>query len=105
MHGHSYTAHAIGCEVANTALGIMVGMEREGKWEVHGDDWGGGTGISKSLASIERNEEVQRVWSVWSKNFVERVSMAKEVESVIALGSVLAISLHDEEQAGESPSL
>lgn len=114
LHGHSYTAHAVGCEVANSSLKIMMDMEEEGKWDVYKRDWvdvrnGKGSEITKhslsSSSSDERhNEDLENVWSVWSPDFVRQVSMAKEVESVIALGSVLAISLHDNEQAGKNES-
>ena len=33
LHGHSYTAHAIGCQVAETSLRRMINMERDGEWK------------------------------------------------------------------------
>jgi bifunctional dethiobiotin synthetase / adenosylmethionine---8-amino-7-oxononanoate aminotransferase len=88
LHGHSYTAHPVGCHVANTALEMMRGMEREGMWGVYKDDW-------KDTSLNERSGRDEKVWSMWSKDFVRRVSNSEAVESVIALGSVLAISLQD----------
>lgn len=86
LHGHSYTAHAVGCHVANTSLETMRDMDRDGAWQVYKDDWAG------PASSKEKGLEV---WSVWSKDFIEQISNRRDVESVVTLGSVLAISLHD----------
>lgn len=100
LHGHSYTAHAVGCHVANTSLKMMMDMDRDGSWQVYKDDW---TTPMKSTSSISSSENRLDVWSVWSKDFLQRISNRKDVESVVALGSVLAIALHDR-QRGEYPS-
>jgi bifunctional dethiobiotin synthetase / adenosylmethionine---8-amino-7-oxononanoate aminotransferase len=97
LHGHSYTAHAVGCHVASTSLNTMMEMDRCGQWQSYKDDWE----VSPSASS--NTGAGSNVWSVWSKDFIHRISMSKDVESIIALGSVLAISLHDE-QAGYSSS-
>ena len=96
LHGHSYTAHPVGCHVANTSLEIMTGMERDGTWQSYKEDW-------KDASSNEVSGGEVDVWSMWSKDFVHRVSNSRAVESVIALGSVLAISLQDA-NAGKSSS-
>ncbi len=75
----------------------MVEMEQEGVWDVAKEDWKDGGLEMKAVSSSE-----VEAWSVWSKDFVSRISYLKGVESVIALGSVLAISLQDE-NAGKSP--
>ncbi|KAH0536615.1 putative secondary metabolism biosynthetic enzyme [Glutinoglossum americanum] len=90
LHGHSYTAHAVGCKVAEVAVRELAGMEEA--WKGFRKDWLEGT----SRASSTEPE----VWSHWSKNFVGELSHAKDVESVIAIGSILAISLHDHTGAG-----
>ncbi|KAE9367806.1 onanonoxo-7-onima-8-eninoihtemlysoneda [Stipitochalara longipes BDJ] len=90
LHGHSYTAHPVGCHVAVQSLKTMVGMEKDGVWDGAKEDWKSGS----RLASV--SDQAVQAWSVWSKKFVSRVSYSKEVESVIALGSVLAIKLQDE---------
>ena len=94
LHGHSYTAHAVGCHVANTSLRIMLDMEKKGAWQGYKDNW------QETSSPLSEKEDLL-VWSVWSKSFVERISRKGDVESVIALGSVLAISLRDE-QAGKN---
>ncbi|TVY80703.1 Bifunctional dethiobiotin synthetase/7,8-diamino-pelargonic acid aminotransferase [Lachnellula suecica] len=92
LHGHSYTAHPVGCHVANTSLNTMLEMDREKKWQPFKDDWQEAvTGVNES------------VWSMWSKDFIYHVSNFDAVESVVALGSVLAISLQDA-NAGYSSS-
>jgi dethiobiotin synthetase/adenosylmethionine--8-amino-7-oxononanoate aminotransferase len=95
LHGHSYTAHPVGCYVAGKSLEKMVEMEREGVWDGAKTDW------KNTAAAASLSGSAVEVWSVWSKDFVGKISCSKEVESVIALGSVLAINLQDE-HAGES---
>jgi dethiobiotin synthetase/adenosylmethionine--8-amino-7-oxononanoate aminotransferase len=105
LHGHSYTAHAVGCHVAVTSLETMRGMEERGVWDGYKRDWASAPRPSvgaKDPATSSRKEGCAnaRLWSVWSRRFVEDVSCADNVESVIALASVLAISLRDSENAG-----
>ncbi|KAI9773668.1 MAG: hypothetical protein M1840_006942 [Geoglossum simile] len=87
LHGHSYTAHAVGCKVAEVAVREMAQMEERGAWKGFKEDWAGAQGEPE-------------IWSSWSKDFVSEVSHAKDVESVIAIGSLLAISLDDHSGTG-----
>ncbi|KAF5583788.1 adenosylmethionine-8-amino-7-oxononanoate aminotransferase [Fusarium pseudoanthophilum] len=84
LHGHSYTAHAVGCQVAVESVREMQDMEKRGEWEWAEKDW----------------EEDTNAWSVWSRDFVNNVSHNQQVLGVWALGSVLAISLRDEDGVG-----
>jgi len=95
LHGHSYTAHAVGCKVALESVEWMVGMEKNGEWDAAKKDW---MGEAKEVSG-EDGMTVE-AWSVWEKGFVGKISFGREVESVIALGSVLAINLRDK-NAGE----
>jgi dethiobiotin synthetase/adenosylmethionine--8-amino-7-oxononanoate aminotransferase len=91
LHGHSYTAHPVGCHVALASLREMQRMEwdwaREAyhQWtdESHQTQQGVGT-VGESLA-----------WSVWSPEFVSWLGALPTslVGGVWALGSVLAIRL------------
>jgi dethiobiotin synthetase/adenosylmethionine--8-amino-7-oxononanoate aminotransferase len=69
-------------------------IDQSGKWQAYKKDWSD---------APQSQESGTGVWSVWSKRFIHAISMSKDVESVVALGSVLAIALHDE-QAGYSSS-
>jgi len=98
LHGHSYTAHPVGCHVAVKSIAKMVEMENEGVWDRAKEDWKSGS----RLASV--SDQAVQAWSVWSKGFVGKVSFSRDVESVIALGSVLAIKLQDENSGKNSIS-
>ena len=88
LHGHSYTAHPIGCQVALESVKTMQGMEKRGEW-----DW----------AKQDGWVEDKTVWSTWPQGFVKRLSEYTEnVAGVWALGSVLAIHLKDAAGAGYS---
>jgi dethiobiotin synthetase/adenosylmethionine--8-amino-7-oxononanoate aminotransferase len=96
LHGHSYTAHAVGCHVANTSLKAMMDMDQGSDWVAFKNDWSTSPRQSSTIGKHD-------TWSMWSKDFIHKVSLSKDVESVVALGSVLAIALHDK-QAGYSSS-
>lgn len=81
LHGHSYTAHAIGCSVAVTSVRSLIELDNTGGWRKAKSDWAG----------IDKAEAV--AWSSWSKAFVANVSSLLNVDGVWALGSVLAIHL------------
>jgi dethiobiotin synthetase/adenosylmethionine--8-amino-7-oxononanoate aminotransferase len=92
LHGHSYTAHAVGCQVALESLRELQQMDTRGDW-----DW--------AKAAHERAQNAPRatsasstedqVWSVWSPEFVSWVGQLPRdfVSGVWALGSVLAIRI------------
>ena len=90
LHGHSYTAHAVGCAVANQSLDTMMKMERDGTWSVFRESWSQ-PGHDSSL-SVQHKAGA---WSMWSNAFVKAISHRPNVDYVFALGSVLAISLKD----------
>lgn len=81
LHGHSYTAHAVGCQVAVDSLNTMMKLERNGSWDDYRRDW----------ASASTPE----VWSVWSHDLVRDLSCAESVNGVFAIGTVLVVSLQD----------
>lgn len=80
LHGHSYTAHAVGCSVAVASIRSLIEFDNAGSWEQAKKGW------------ARMNEEAT-VWSLWSQEFVTKVSGLPKVEGVWALGSVLAIHL------------
>ncbi|KAJ5698932.1 hypothetical protein N7462_000937 [Penicillium macrosclerotiorum] len=93
LHGHSYTAHAVGCTVAVDSLKAMSEMDKNGSWDAFKGDWN-----SKSQA--EASQSNSDVWSVWSQDLLKDLSCAGTVESVFAIGTVLSISLRDEQGGG-----
>ena len=83
LHGHSYTAHAVGCEVANETLKMIDKLEASPSWQVARSKW------------IDSQGEGGTVWSFWDPDFVNAVSCISIVEEVMSLGCVLAIKLKD----------
>ncbi|WPG98042.1 Hypothetical protein R9X50_00082600 [Acrodontium crateriforme] len=96
LHGHSYTAHAMGCMVANHSLDIMKKLDSADDWAQFKHDWDASkTGQVTSVANGARG-----TWSMWSPDFVKDISHRANVDYVFALGSVLAISLKDPAGSG-----
>ena len=81
LHGHSYTAHPVGCSVAVTSL-----IEYE-KIRVEA-----GMKVSKTRQNGSRN------WSVWPHDALVELSRHSLVEGVNALGTVLIIELKSREK-------
>jgi len=98
LHGHSYTAHPVGCHVANTSLEMLRDLELGNSWQSHRNDWKESTTSETSAPQrmAVPSYSSTDIWSAWSKDFVTQISHSRDVESVIALGSVLAISLQDQ---------
>ncbi|WDK17656.1 dethiobiotin synthase [Colletotrichum graminicola] len=106
LHGHSYTAHPVGCQVALKSLQELQKMEEDGEW-----DWAKTGGWAPVAASGTRalqsggggGGNISAAWSVWSHSFVDWVSrQTGRVDGVWALGSVLAIHMEDGGGAGYS---
>lgn len=99
LHGHSYTAHPVGCNVAVDSIRSMMQMDELGKWKEYSDDWLSGRRQGKR--DTDQNKDPRMgAWSVWSKEFVGALSNAEPVDGVWSLGTVLAISLKDEHGGG-----
>lgn len=121
LHGHSYTAHPIGCSVADTSLEILRRLENDGSWDAFKNDWA--KTITKSASVTDKlksaaaaittgsstaetdpspsSESAPAIYSVWSTSFLTQLShMTERVDSCWALGSVLSISLKDPEGGG-----
>ncbi|KAK6005481.1 hypothetical protein QM012_007123 [Aureobasidium pullulans] len=88
LHGHSYTAHAVGCDIARYSLKTMQEMDAGASWTSFKSAW------------KQEDNAKQDLWSMWSQDFVRDLSLRSNVESVFALGSVLAISLKDPAGSG-----
>lgn len=110
LHGHSYTAHPIGCHVANVSLQKMDNYFYGRKWYHLRRNWRdrgsevAPTGQEKkeqSLSTRAQDLDGNKLWSFWSKEFVLGLSQHDRVEHVNALGSVLAVSLKDNSGAGK----
>ncbi|GAA6003077.1 uncharacterized protein JCM10292_000328 [Rhodotorula paludigena] len=95
LHGHSYTAHAVGCGIANKTLEIISRMDEKGVWDQAKGEWT--PPPSTVTASRPASEPV---WSLWSAGFVQSISSHPAVEGVMALGSVLAIHLRANDGSG-----
>jgi bifunctional dethiobiotin synthetase / adenosylmethionine---8-amino-7-oxononanoate aminotransferase len=61
LHGHSYTAHPVGCAVANSALARMEESEKSGYWDVHKNLWASSwiTSNSASDSSSKRRPDAR----------------------------------------------
>lgn len=98
LHGHSYSAHAVGCEVANETLKIIEGMSESGVWDAAKETWRDAARQARRDPEGEESVVVNaesEVWSFWDPSFVNTVSNLSIVEEVMTLGTVLAIKLKD----------
>lgn len=91
LHGHSYTAHPIGCEVANETLAMIDKLALSDDWIAAQGRWAKDDGQPSS------------VWSLWDPGFITAVSKLPQVREVMAMGSVLAIKIQDHAAGRFSP--
>ncbi|KAI1770324.1 bifunctional dethiobiotin synthetase/adenosylmethionine-8-amino-7-oxononanoate aminotransferase [Hypoxylon cercidicola] len=87
LHGHSYTAHPVGCQVALESMQQMQAMEGRGEWDWTKDsDWSGSLG--------GRTRGKAGLWSIWPWDLLNWVSnQIRCVAGTWALGSILAIHM------------
>jgi dethiobiotin synthetase/adenosylmethionine--8-amino-7-oxononanoate aminotransferase len=102
LHGHSYTAHPIGCHVANTSLQTMERLTTSQKWESFRKDWNVEGPPKWSVNRVQAAKEIEGLWCFWSRDTVEKLSYHAKVDHVVAIGSVLAVSLKDTSGSGTS---
>ena len=93
LHGHSYTAHAVGCQVANTALDMVEKLSQQDGWRSARGKW-----------DRAARPESAVVWSFWDPSFVRSVSMLDIVDEAMTLGTVLVIKFKDD-SAGKIPTV
>lgn len=100
LHGHSYTAHPIGCQVAVESLKELLAMERNGDWDWAKRRTGPGYSEHQEATAPKSSSEV---WSVWPDPLIDGLSRQNNVVfGAWALGSVLAVHLKDDGGAGYS---
>ncbi|KAF8274777.1 PLP-dependent transferase [Lactarius quietus] len=90
LHGHSYTAYAVGCEVANETLDRLERITRGDAWNSARAAWQAGEEESDGI-----DEKRTAVWSLWSPQFVDVLSRLEIVDRVMTLGTVLAFKVAD----------
>ncbi len=92
LHGHSYTAHAVGCSVGEKSLATLSELEKNGAWQGYQNSWrtSAANGPSESAKGVH-------FWSFWNHTCLKRLSESNKVDGVFALGSVLAIYLKTED--------
>ncbi|KAG8739295.1 hypothetical protein FRC12_016373 [Ceratobasidium sp. 428] len=98
LHGHSYTAHPIGCAVANAAIDEMRAVTQGSAWQEAKRKCAGGLyswGISDGQKGDERTFE--GAWTMWDPDFVNDISKEPQVEQTMSLGTVFAMTLRDPE--------
>ncbi|PCH42653.1 PLP-dependent transferase [Wolfiporia cocos MD-104 SS10] len=95
LHGHSYTAYPLGCEVANKTLDIVEKIAASNDWDQARVKWN---------ASVANQTRESSVWSFWDPEFVDKVARLSIVSEVMALGTVLAIKIRDDAGGYQSHS-
>jgi dethiobiotin synthetase/adenosylmethionine--8-amino-7-oxononanoate aminotransferase len=84
LHGHSYSAYAVGCEVANETLTIIDELKTSSTWKVAQEKW--------QPLSLDDNANTD-AWSFWSPEFVKVLSQQANIAEVMTLGTVLAFKI------------
>jgi dethiobiotin synthetase/adenosylmethionine--8-amino-7-oxononanoate aminotransferase len=100
LHGHSYTAHPVGCEVAAEALRRISRLDKTDEtWSAARQDWS-----APQAAAGEEAKGKIAPWSFWQQSVVERLSRSDAVASAMAMGTVLVVNLRDSNGGGKSLS-
>jgi len=92
LHGHSYTAHPVGCAAANKTLDLIEELKSGEAWNRAREMWGLPAGGIKAA----KQHNLPDIWSFWDPEAIVSLSKTSIVEEVMALGTVLAVKLKDE---------
>jgi bifunctional dethiobiotin synthetase / adenosylmethionine---8-amino-7-oxononanoate aminotransferase len=102
LHGHSYTAHPIGCAVANKSLKEMTKLSVKSKeWEQHRSAWSSTAPSTSSVASASGTVNVSttsttsrdEIFSFFHPAFLTTLSHHPLLSGCFALGTVLALTM------------
>ncbi|CAE6429853.1 unnamed protein product [Rhizoctonia solani] len=88
LHGHSYSAHPVGCAVASATMDEIKVVIEGKEWQEAKSRCSGG------LYAFDGRKESD-AWTLWDQNFVETASRSENVEQTMALGTVFAMTLRD----------
>ena len=104
LHGHSYTAHAIGCSAANTALNLytdptcnpnfpqtatQANTEAQNEARTQAETAAGTQAGTETETKLESEAEVPSLMELWDEQIVEQLSRHDRVQKVVALGKLL----------------
>lgn len=96
LHGHSYTAQPVGCAVANKTMDLLQSHDaRNPEWLVAKSAW-----APTQYECLPIRIRKPTFFTLWDREFINKVSYLPNVESVMTMGTVLKISLVDQENAG-----
>lgn len=102
LHGHSYTAHPIGCTVANKALDEYRRMDGDGSWEGFKKSWAPFTAPA-STVSPETTSSIpptpppsSNVYSFFPPTLLVKLSHHRRLSGCFAVGTLLALKLRSE---------
>ncbi|KAG8743660.1 hypothetical protein FRC10_011629 [Ceratobasidium sp. 414] len=94
LHGHSYTAHPVGCAVANAAIDEMRIATQGSAWQEAKRKCAGGL---YGWDQKSDGKTFEGAWTMWDPEFVNAASKAPQVEQAMSLGTVFAMVLRDPE--------
>ncbi|PGH08209.1 dethiobiotin synthase [Blastomyces parvus] len=106
LHGHSYTAHPVGCKVADASLRMLTAKNAERYQEAQQRDNNCQKHDQHPMEIRDVEMELnplpppRHVWSRWSEQLVRDLSHSDQVEAVFALGTVISISLRSQDGGG-----
>lgn len=98
LHGHSYTAHPIGCMVGNKALDEYRRMDTEGSWDEFKKPWTSSTSQSTTpaLSSASPPTQATPVFSFFPPSLLDTLSHHPKLRGCFALGTVLVLKVASE---------
>ncbi|KAK5050891.1 hypothetical protein LTR84_003450 [Exophiala bonariae] len=94
LHGHSYTAHAVGCSVANTALETFRRLDRpDGAWEGFKRAWAADSTPLTTATDSSSSSPSANIYSFFPPSLLHRLSHHPRLAGCFALGTVLVLKM------------
>ncbi|KIV95377.1 dethiobiotin synthase [Exophiala mesophila] len=93
LHGHSYTAHPIGCMVGDKALNEYRRLDTDGTWEGYKSAWNQGSSLSSLSSASSSSSSQSPTFSFFPPSLLTRLSHHPRLTGCFALGTVLVLKL------------
>ena len=77
---------------SSTVLSELAKKDAAGVWDKCKENWSQETTVGDGNQGTSNG-----LWSLWDRGFLQQVSLSPDVRNVMALGSVLVVTLHSED--------
>lgn len=102
LHGHSYTAHPVGCSVSNHALKEMQRLDtsESSAWQTYKSTWSSPSRSPSGVGTAPSTSDSAAPYSFFPPTLLDQLSHHPLLSGLWSLGTVLALTMKSEGASG-----